>query len=85
MQNFDDAAYEAFREAALEKYAEDYASSSCAKGERMVFGKCRKVGGSSGSKDVATIRTRRSLRRLSNQRRRKAGLPSRYSRKGFKD
>ena len=46
--NFDPAAYEAFEEAALDKY--DF--GSCKDGEKMTFGKCQKVGGSSKKKEV---------------------------------
>ena len=45
--NFDEAAYAAFEEAALDKY--DFAA--CKEGEKMTFGKCAKVGGS-GKKEV---------------------------------
>ena len=46
--NFDTTAYEAFQEAALEKY--DFAA--CKSGEKMTFGKCQKVGGSGKKKEV---------------------------------
>ena len=72
--DFDEAAWNAFKEAAAEKY--DFASSACPKGEKMTFGKCQKVG-SSNKKDeeVAATRTQKNLRRLENQKRRKHGLP----------
>ena len=43
MKNFTDESYAAFQEAALEKY--DF--GACKDGEKMTFGKCQKVGGSS--------------------------------------
>ena len=46
MNNFTPDSYAAFEEAAIEKYAE------CKSGEKMTFGKCQKVGGS--SKDAET-------------------------------
>ena len=46
--SFDPSAYAAFEEAAVERY--DF--ESCKQGEKMVFGKCAKVGGSGGGKQV---------------------------------
>ena len=43
MKNFTDESYAAFQEAALEKYD----AGECKSGEKMTFGKCQKVGGSS--------------------------------------
>jgi len=43
MKDFTEESYAAFEEAALEKY--DFAG--CQSGEKMTFGKCQKVGGSS--------------------------------------
>ena len=43
MKDFTEESYLAFREAALDKY--DF--GSCKDGEKMTFGKCQKVGGSS--------------------------------------
>ena len=43
MNNFTPESYAAFNEAALDKY--DF--GSCKDGEKMTFGKCQKVGGSS--------------------------------------
>ena len=43
MKDFTDESYSAFEEAALERYA----FASCKHGEKMTFGKCQKVGGSS--------------------------------------
>ena len=48
MNNFTPESYAAFEEAALEKY--DF--GSCKDGEKMTFGKCQKVGGSSKKKEV---------------------------------
>ena len=45
---FNKEVQEAFNEAALEKY--DFAS--CGNGEKMVFGKCQKVGGSSKNQET---------------------------------
>ena len=81
MNNFDEAAYGEFLQAALEKY--DFASSACPKGEKMTFGKCQKVGGSKENDEVATVRGRRNIRRLDNQRRRESGRSTKYSKKGF--
>jgi hypothetical protein len=53
MNNFTPESYAAFEEAALEKY--DFAS--CKSGEKMTFGKCQKVGGSS-KKDVPSSLTK---------------------------
>jgi hypothetical protein len=78
---FDDDAYASFMEAALEKY--DFASSACKDGEKMTFGKCQKVGGSKKDDEVATVRGKRNLNRLSNQRRRESGRKTKYSKKGF--
>ena len=78
---FDEEAYEAFQEAASEKY--DFASSACKDGEKMTFGKCQKVGESNKDDEVATVRGKRNLNRLSNQRRRESGRKSKYSKKGF--
>ena len=43
MKDFTDESYAAFQEAALEKYD----AGECKSGEKMTFGKCAKVGGSS--------------------------------------
>ena len=43
MKNFTEESYAAFEEAALEKYD----AGECKSGEKMTFGKCAKVGGSS--------------------------------------
>ena len=48
MKDFTDESYAAFEEAALEKY--DFAS--CKDGEKMTFGKCQKVGGSSKNQET---------------------------------
>jgi hypothetical protein len=48
MESITPEAYASFAEAALEKY--DFAS--CKSGEKMTFGKCQKVGGSSKKKEV---------------------------------
>ena len=48
MKDFTPEAYEAFQEAASEKY--DFAA--CKSGEKMTFGKCQKVGGSGKKKEV---------------------------------
>ena len=77
--NEDDLA--AFQEAALERY--DFASSACKDGEKMTFGKCQKVGESKKDDEVATVRGKRNLNRLNNQRRRESGRKSKYSKKGF--
>ena len=53
MKDFTEESYAAFEEAALEKY--DFAS--CKSGEKMTFGKCQKVGGSS-KKDVPSSLTK---------------------------
>ena len=45
---FDQVSWQAFQEAAAEKY--DF--GSCKDGEKMTFGKCQKVGGSSKKKEV---------------------------------
>ena len=45
---FDQVSWQAFQEAAAEKY--DF--GSCKEGEKMTFGKCAKVGGSSKKKEV---------------------------------
>ena len=45
---FDQVSWQAFQEAAAEKY--DF--GSCKEGEKMTFGKCQKVGGSSKKKEV---------------------------------
>ena len=78
---FDDEAYQAFLEAAQGKY--DFASSSCKDGEKMTFGKCQKVGESKKEDEVATVRGKRNLNRLSNQRSRESGTKSKYTQKGF--
>ena len=49
----------------------------------MTFGKCQKVGESKKDDEVATVRGKRNLNRLSNQRRRESGRKSKYSKKGF--
>ena len=48
MKNFTDESYAAFEEAALEKY--DF--GACKSGEKMTFGKCQKVGGSSKNQET---------------------------------
>ena len=80
--DFEKTTEEAFMEAALEKY--DFSSSACPKGEKMVFGKCQKTGGSSDDTQTASVRGKRNLNRLDNQRRRESGLKSKSSKKGFK-
>ena len=45
---FNREAQEAFNEAALEKYD----SGECGNGEKMTFGKCQKVGGSSKNSET---------------------------------
>ena len=53
MKNITPEAYAAFQEAALEKY--DFAS--CKSGEKMTFGKCQKVGGSSKKEVPSSLKT----------------------------
>ena len=48
MNNFTDKSWAQFQEMAAEKY--DF--GSCKEGEKMTFGKCQKVGGSSKKKEV---------------------------------
>ena len=48
MNNFTDESWALFQEIATEKY--DF--GSCKEGEKMTFGKCQKVGGSSKKKEV---------------------------------
>lgn len=48
MNNFTDESWSQFQEMAAEKY--DF--GSCKEGEKMTFGKCQKVGGSSKKKEV---------------------------------
>ena len=48
MKNFTDESYAAFEEAALEKYD----AGECKSGEKMTFGKCAKVGGSSKNSET---------------------------------
>jgi hypothetical protein len=82
MNDFTDKAYEEFLQAATEKY--DFASSACPKGEKMTFGKCQKVGGSKEGEETASVRQKRNLNRLDNQRRRESGRSTKYTQKGFK-
>ena len=48
MKDFTEESYAAFEEAALEKYN----FASCKDGEKMTFGKCQKVGGSSKNQET---------------------------------
>ena len=48
MRDFTEESYAAFEEAALEKYN----FASCKDGEKMTFGKCQKVGGSSKNQET---------------------------------
>ena len=48
MKDFTEESYAAFEEAALEKYN----FASCKDGEKMTFGKCAKVGGSSKNQET---------------------------------
>ena len=64
MNNFDEASYQAFLEAATEKY--DFAA--CKSGEKMTFGKCQKVGDSKKKDDEVAVNVNSSLKKMNKQR-----------------